>query len=149
MRTAIDDPAQIVRIAGASRAAYDNVDWRGLDCPLVTRPVNLEPVHVDRWLVPGERLAALGSEAEVRHVPGHCPGNVAFYFAAQHAAFVGDALFNGSVGRTDIPGGDFGQLARAIRAQLYTLPDETVVLPGHGPETTIGDEKAGNPFVPA
>lgn len=109
----------------------------------------LEPVVVDRWVRDGERLSALGLEVEVRHVPGHCPGNVLFYFAARRAAFVGDALFQGSVGRTDIPGGDFATLERSIRERIYTLPDDTTVFPGHGGRTTIAAEKADNPFVRA
>ncbi|MDO8542704.1 MAG: MBL fold metallo-hydrolase [Opitutaceae bacterium] len=111
--------------------------------------LNLQPIHVDRWVKQGEQLVALGTTAEVRHVPGHCPGNVLFYFAAAGAAFVGDALFNGGIGRTDLPGGDFAQLERAIREQIYTLPDGTVVFPGHGPKTTVADEKAHNPYVSA
>jgi glyoxylase-like metal-dependent hydrolase (beta-lactamase superfamily II) len=74
---------------------------------------------------------------------------VLFYFAAAKIAFVGDALFNGGVGRTDLPGGSFAQLERSIRGQIYTLPDDTTVFPGHGPETTVGAEKAGSPFVSA
>jgi hydroxyacylglutathione hydrolase len=109
--------------------------------------LNLEPIHVDRWLKPGERLKALGLDVEVRHVPGHCPGNVLFYFPAAGAAFVGDALFAGSVGRTDLPGGDFKVLERSIREQIYTLPPDTKVFPGHGPVTTVKVEKASNPFV--
>jgi hydroxyacylglutathione hydrolase len=111
--------------------------------------LKLEPVKVDRWVDAGERLTALGRDFEVRHVPGHCPGNVMFYVASMKAAFVGDALFNGGVGRWDLPGGDFETLARSIREQIYTLPDDTVVLPGHGPRTTVGDEKVQNPFVSA
>jgi len=109
--------------------------------------LNLEPVGVDRWLKHGERLSALGVDVEVRHVPGHCPGNVLFYFAAHGSAFVGDALFNGSVGRTDLPGGNFQVLERSIRSQIYTLPDNTLVYPGHGPSTTVAQEKTGNPYV--
>jgi glyoxylase-like metal-dependent hydrolase (beta-lactamase superfamily II) len=109
--------------------------------------MNLEPMHVDRWLNPGERFEALGTTVEVRHVPGHCPGNVLFYFASLSAAFVGDALFNGSVGRTDFPGGDFDQLEKSIREQIYTLPAETIVFPGHGPKTTVAHERANNPYV--
>jgi glyoxylase-like metal-dependent hydrolase (beta-lactamase superfamily II) len=106
-------------------------------------------VKVDAWLQPGEKLAALGREFEVRHVPGHCPGNVLFYEPAGHAVFVGDALFNGGVGRWDLPGGNYDLLARSIREQIYTLPDETVVFPGHGPRTTVADEKETNPYVAA
>jgi glyoxylase-like metal-dependent hydrolase (beta-lactamase superfamily II) len=89
----------------------------------------------------------LGAEFEVRHVPGHCAGNILFYLRAGGLAFVGDALFARSVGRTDLPGGSFEVLERSIRTQLYTLPDETIVYPGHGPATTVGAEKAGNPYV--
>jgi glyoxylase-like metal-dependent hydrolase (beta-lactamase superfamily II) len=119
--------------------------------------LGLEPAKIDAWLKQGDRLAALGTAAEVRHVPGHCPGNVLFYFAAARgstwltagAAFVGDALFNGGIGRTDLPGGDFEQLENSIRTQIYTLPDATTVYPGHGPDTTVGAEKAQNPYVSA
>jgi glyoxylase-like metal-dependent hydrolase (beta-lactamase superfamily II) len=106
-------------------------------------------VKVDDWVEPGQKLAALGREFEVRHVPGHCPGNVLFYQAGAHLAFVGDALFNGGVGRWDLPGGNYDLLAKSIRGQIYTLPDETIVFPGHGERTTVGDEKETNPYVAA
>jgi len=109
--------------------------------------LNLEAIHVDRWITQGERLSALGREVEVRHVPGHCPGNVLFYFADAGAAFVGDALFAGSVGRTDLPGGDAQQLTCSIREQIYTLPPKTKVFPGHGPATTVEAERKSNPYV--
>lgn len=111
--------------------------------------LGLEGVKVDAWIAGGDKLTALGREFEVRHVPGHCPGNVLFYQAAARVAVVGDALFAGGVGRWDLPGGDFDVLAKSIREQIYTLPDETVVLPGHGPRTTVGEEKESNPFVAA
>jgi glyoxylase-like metal-dependent hydrolase (beta-lactamase superfamily II) len=72
-----------------------------------------------------------------------------FYFPKASAAFAGDALFRGSVGRTDLPGGDGAQLANSIRSRIYTLPDETTVFPGHGGATTVGDEKETNPYVRA
>jgi hydroxyacylglutathione hydrolase len=109
--------------------------------------IKLTPVHVDRWINQGDTLSALGTTVEVRHVPGHCPGNVLFYFSLLNAAFVGDALFKGSIGRTDLPTGDFDQLAHSIRTQIYTLSDQTRVLSGHGPETSVGQEKATNPYV--
>jgi len=109
--------------------------------------LGLEPVVVDEWLHQGDRIKALGREFEVRHVPGHCPGNVLFYEPGAKAALVGDALFKRGVGRWDLPAGDFDLLARSIREQIYTLPDETIVFPGHGPRTTVGEEKTGNPFV--
>jgi hydroxyacylglutathione hydrolase len=109
--------------------------------------LNLEPVKVNRWLAPGEQLLALGQSVEVRHVPGHCPGSLLFYFPELRSAFVGDAIFNGNVGRTDLPSGDFATLEKSIREQIYTLPDETVLYPGHGPATKVGAEKKGNPYV--
>jgi glyoxylase-like metal-dependent hydrolase (beta-lactamase superfamily II) len=109
--------------------------------------LGLEPIKVDFWMKQGDRFEALGTTVEVRHVPGHCPGNILFYLAAANAAFVGDALFNRSIGRTDLPGGSFEMLAKSIREQIYTLPDQTTVYPGHGEPTSVGDEKAGNPYV--
>ncbi len=109
--------------------------------------VRLGPLKIDEFVVQGQRWTALGETVEVRHVPGHCPGNVAFYFAASKAVFVGDALFHSSIGRTDLPGGSLQVLERSICEQLYTLPDDTVVYPGHGPDTTIGLERETNPYV--
>jgi glyoxylase-like metal-dependent hydrolase (beta-lactamase superfamily II) len=80
------------------------------------------------------------------HVPGHSPGGLAFYSEKLQLLISGDALFNGSIGRTDFPGGDYDTLIHSIRSQLFTLPDNTVVYSGHGPKTTIGHEKAYNPF---
>ena len=88
-----------------------------------------------------------GFRLEVLHTPGHTPGQVAFHVAALGLVVVGDTLFFGSVGRTDFPGGSMEQLQRSIRTKLYALPDETVVVPGHGPRTTIGREKRTNPYV--
>jgi glyoxylase-like metal-dependent hydrolase (beta-lactamase superfamily II) len=109
--------------------------------------LGLKGARIDACLVQGDRLPAVGREFEVRHVPGHCPGNVLFYASAGAVAFVGDALFNGGVGRWDLPGGNYDLLARSIREQIYTLPDATIVFPGHGPRTTVGDEKETNPYV--
>ena len=90
-----------------------------------------------------------GFSIRVLHTPGHTPGQVAYVFDSLSLAVVGDTLFAGSVGRTDLPGGDYDALERSIRTKLYTLPDATVVVPGHGPETTIGAEKKGNAYVRA
>jgi glyoxylase-like metal-dependent hydrolase (beta-lactamase superfamily II) len=109
--------------------------------------VRLGPVKIDEFVEQGQRWTALGQTVEVRHVPGHCPGNVMFYFPEQKAAFVGDALFHSSIGRTDLPGGSFEVLESSIRQQIYSLPDDTVVYPGHGPDTTVGVERETNPFV--
>lgn len=109
--------------------------------------MDFEPVEIDHWIDEGDMVQILGGQAEVRHVPGHCPGNVLFYLEDEKLALVGDAIFAGSIGRTDLPGGDFDVLEKAIRKRIYTLPDEVVLLPGHGPSTTVGREKATNPFV--
>lgn len=85
----------------------------------------------------------------VLHTPGHSPGGVSLYCASHGVVLAGDALFAGSIGRTDFPGGDLATLERSIRTRLYTLPRETTVLSGHGESTTIGDEMDGNPYVPA
>ncbi len=95
----------------------------------------------------GQLLKAGDDELKVLYVPGHAPGHVAFYCAAQNFVIGGDVLFDGSVGRTDLPGANHEVLMRSIRTQLYTLPDETIVYPGHGGATTIGKEKKTNPFV--
>jgi hydroxyacylglutathione hydrolase len=84
---------------------------------------------------------------EVRHVPGHTPGHVVFYSPGEKVLFSGDAIFAGSIGRTDLPGGDTLQLLESIRTQILSLPDETRLLSGHGPETTVGNEKHSNPFL--
>jgi hydroxyacylglutathione hydrolase len=106
--------------------------------------------EADRLVSDGERLKLAGFELEVREIPGHSPGSVVFLCDQFDPHFVvgGDVLFSGSIGRTDL-GGDFGQLARGIHAKLFTLPDSTVIYPGHGPPTTVGAEKRSNPFVGA
>jgi glyoxylase-like metal-dependent hydrolase (beta-lactamase superfamily II) len=101
----------------------------------------------DRLLEHGETLRLAGVDWDVLHVPGHSPGSIAFYSAAARVVIAGDALFAGSVGRTDFPGCSMETLAQSIREHLYTLPDETIVYPGHGPATTIGRERATNPYV--
>jgi hydroxyacylglutathione hydrolase len=111
--------------------------------------LGLKGVKVDAWLEPGQKVTALGREFEVRHVPGHCPGNVLFYQVESRVALVGDALFNSGVGRWDLPGGSFEVLEKSIREQIYSLPDDTIVLPGHGERTSVGVEKETNPYVAA
>lgn len=106
-----------------------------------------EAAPVGHWLTHGERIAVGTLELEVRFTPGHSPGHCAFVLG--DVAFVGDALFRGSVGRTDLPGGSFETLEQSVREQLFTLDDAVRCLPGHGPETTIGHERRTNPFVGA
>jgi glyoxylase-like metal-dependent hydrolase (beta-lactamase superfamily II) len=107
------------------------------------------PPEPTLWLQHGDRLELGSLVLEVRHTPGHSPGGVCFvvHGAGEPTVIVGDVLFAGSIGRTDLFGGSFPILERSIREQLYALPDETRVVCGHGPDTTIGREKRSNPFV--
>lgn len=98
-----------------------------------------------RLLAEGDRITVGELVFDVLHIPGHSPGSICL--VGQGHAFVGDVLFAGSVGRTDLPGGSYETLIRGIRDKLLTLPEETVVHPGHGPDTSIGREKRFNPFV--
>ena len=95
----------------------------------------------------GQILRLGNVEFEVRFTPGHTPGHCILYVASSSVCFCGDVIFAGSVGRTDLPGASWEQLENSIRSQIFTLPDETRLLSGHGPETTVGEEKRSNPFV--
>lgn len=106
-----------------------------------------DPVRVDRWLQHGDTLQLGQYRFEVRHAPGHTPGHVVFYCADLQLLWTGDVLFKGSIGRTDFPKGDFATLMQSIREQLFSLPDETRFICGHGEMSTIGFEKRHNPFV--
>lgn len=109
--------------------------------------IEVEPLTVDRNLSEGDTLP-LGDEIiQVLHVPGHSPGGLAFYVPQSNLLFSGDTIFNGSIGRTDLWGGDFAQLINSIREKILPLPDETVIASGHGPTTTVADEKRCNPFL--
>lgn len=101
----------------------------------------------DRWLENGDRVTVGDLELEVYHCPGHTPGHVVFYHAPSRFAIVGDVLFQGSVGRTDFPRGDFGQLVESITGRLWPLGDDVTFVPGHGPTSTFGQERRSNPFV--
>ena len=108
----------------------------------------LAPPEPDAALAHGQHLPLGDLAIEVRHTPGHSPGSVSLWVPAEPpVVFSGDALFAGSIGRTDLPGGDFRQLVEAIRRELLSLEDRTVVYPGHGPTTTVGQERRTNPFL--
>ena len=109
--------------------------------------LELLPVEINHWVDEGDVLDLWGREVEVRHCPGHCPGNVVFWVKSENRCFVGDVIFAGSVGRSDLPGGDFETLEKSIRKNIYTLPDDTILHPGHGGETRVFEEKRSNPFV--
>ena len=104
-------------------------------------------VTPDRWLDQGDRISVDDLAFEVLHCPGHSPGSVAFFNAQQRFAVVGDVLFRGSVGRSDIPGGNHQTLIASIKTKLLPLGDDVAFLCGHGPMSTVGDERATNPFL--
>jgi hydroxyacylglutathione hydrolase len=101
----------------------------------------------DRELAHGDVLTFGGVDFQVRHAPGHAPGHVIFHLEEEGVAFVGDVVFAGAIGRADLMGGNLHQLMDSIRAQVLTLPDDTRLLSGHGPETTVGWERRTNPFL--
>lgn len=110
-------------------------------------PFKMENAGVSRHLADGEKIKIGSGELQVIHLPGHTPGGIGLYDAKDGFLISGDTLFEGSVGRTDLPGGNLGKLIESVRKKLYALPENTVVYPGHGPDTTIGQEKNHNPFV--
>jgi hydroxyacylglutathione hydrolase len=119
------------------RAAPMQAQWFG---------VRMDPLPpVDRELAAGDVVRFGECELAVRFAPGHAPGHV--ILVGDGMAVVGDVIFAGSIGRTDLPGGDFATLMRSIREQVMTLPDETTLYTGHGPETTVGHERVSNPFL--
>lgn len=103
--------------------------------------------QIDTFIEDGETVEVGGLRLKSLYTPGHSPGHLAFYVEGEGAVVAGDALFAGSVGRVDLPGGDGPTLLKSIEERLLTLPEETVVHPGHGPETTIGHERDTNPFL--
>ena len=106
-----------------------------------------EPFTPTRWLADGDSVAVGHSTLAVRHCPGHTPGHVVFHSAEAQRAFVGDVLFAGSMGRTDFPGGDHDTLIASITQRLWPMGDDTVFIPGHGPESSFGRERRHNPYV--
>jgi len=109
---------------------------------------NQEP-QPELFLDEGSKIELDGFSLAVLHLPGHSPGSIGFYCKINNFILSGDVLMNGSIGRTDLPGGNFETLSDTIKTKLYTLPDNTRVFSGHGPSTMIGNEKINNPFVKA
>lgn len=116
---------------------------------LLPPELHFKGVKVDHLVNQGDVLKFFGMDFEVRHVPGHAPGNILLYNAVDGVVFSGDVIFSGSVGRYDLPGGDPSILMQSIKTQIYTLPEDTVLYVGHGPTTTVKEEKQTNPFVRA
>ncbi|MCA6218161.1 MBL fold metallo-hydrolase [Ideonella sp. B7] len=106
-----------------------------------------EPFTPTRWLSDLDTVALGHTEVVVRHCPGHTPGHVVFHHAEAQRCFVGDVLFAGSIGRTDFPGGDYDTLIASITERLWPMGDDTVFIPGHGPESTFGRERRFNPYL--
>jgi glyoxylase-like metal-dependent hydrolase (beta-lactamase superfamily II) len=104
-------------------------------------------VEIDRSITTGETVAAGSHSAQVLHTPGHTEGSICLYFPAEKKLIAGDTLFAGSIGRTDLPGGSMPKILRSLHETVLALPDDTVVVPGHGEMTTIGEERESNPFL--
>jgi glyoxylase-like metal-dependent hydrolase (beta-lactamase superfamily II) len=104
-------------------------------------------VTPDRWLAEGDTVSVGGLTFDILHAPGHSPGSVVFMSRDARFALVGDVVFKGSVGRTDLPGGNHAQLIRAIHEKLLPLGDDVAFIPGHGPTSTLGEERVTNPFL--
>ena len=113
--------------------------WLGVATPEVVPP--------DLSAEDGMMIGIAGHPARVLHTPGHTQGSICLHFAPENLLLAGDTLFAGSIGRTDLPGGDGRQILRSLHDRLLTLPDQTRVIPGHGPQTNIGDERVSNPFL--
>jgi glyoxylase-like metal-dependent hydrolase (beta-lactamase superfamily II) len=129
----------------ADKMLSDRLDmqasWLGVETP--------EDPGIDQPAREGDVIRAGSVEAHVLHTPGHTPGSISLYLPLESKLIAGDTLFQGSIGRTDLPGGDTAQIGRSIRGKLYALPENTIVFPGHGGTTSIGEEKRHNPFVRA
>ena len=113
--------------------------WVGMDSP--------GKVVIDQHTKDADRIMVGGVAATVLHTPGHTEGSSCLYFPTENTLVAGDTLFAGSIGRTDLPGGNFDKIIDSLHGRLMTLPDEVVVIPGHGPATTIGEERETNPFI--
>jgi hydroxyacylglutathione hydrolase len=127
----------------ADRPLYDHVPGQAAMFGLSTGPLPAP----DHEIETDRPLELAGLRFEVRHAPGHAPGHVVLYSPDAGVAFVGDVVFQGSIGRTDLPGGDFATLLQSIREEVLSLPDDTTLYTGHGPPTTVGHERATNPFL--
>jgi glyoxylase-like metal-dependent hydrolase (beta-lactamase superfamily II) len=113
--------------------------WLGMKPP--------ENTAIDASITTGDRLQTGNLVADVIHTPGHTEGSICLYFAPEKKLIAGDTLFAGSIGRTDLPGGSFKNIMQSLLGPVLALPEETIVVPGHGPLTTIGEERESNPFL--
>ena len=144
------DAAKLQRATKAHIAVHPDDEYRMIEPNAYTGfplPFTLEACKADQYVRAGDTVTLGAWTFEVRHTPGHTEGGICFIDHARKLAFVGDTLFAGSIGRTDLPGGDTATLLNAIRTQLFTLDDDFVILPGHGNRTSIGTERRTNPFL--
>lgn len=141
LRRVLDAP---IHLHPADRFLYDRAHEQA---EAFNYPLSGVLPPIDRELEPGVSVPLGETELEVRFAPGHAPGHVVFHHAGDGVALVGDVIFHRSIGRTDLPGGDMQELMESIRREILTLPEETRLLTGHGPETTVAGEKMGNPFL--
>lgn len=118
-----------------------------MQCRMFGLPAEIPGVEIDVELKDGDVIDMCGEKAYILLVPGHSPGSIVIYLPESGAAFTGDVIFKGSIGRTDLVAGNHNQLIAGIREKLMTLPDSTILLPGHGAPTTVGDEKRSNPYI--
>jgi glyoxylase-like metal-dependent hydrolase (beta-lactamase superfamily II) len=132
-----------IMLHAGDRPLYENLAMQGAAFGFQLPPAP----PVDRYVSDGERLAIGTDDAEVIHTPGHSPGSICLHVGSQHLLLTGDTLFAGGIGRTDLWGGSHADLMRSIRERLLPLAPETRVIPGHGPETTLGEEARTNPFL--
>lgn len=144
------DAAKIQRRHGCRIAYHADTEPMATDASFFRRygfGLEVEPFHADRILDECATCEIAGETIRILHVPGHCPGSLCFYFPGDGVMIGGDVLFRGGVGRWDLPGGDRDLLFTGIRDKVFALPEETIVLPGHGPVTTVGHERVTNPYV--
>ena len=139
----VRETAAPVHLHPADRFLYDHVAQQAQQFGMRVEA----PPAVDHDLIHDQKLVVGDVTYHVVHAPGHSPGHVVFHVADADCAFVGDVVFQGSIGRSDLPGGDFTQLIESIRERVLTMSDDTTLYPGHGPPTTVGHERATNPFL--
>jgi glyoxylase-like metal-dependent hydrolase (beta-lactamase superfamily II) len=147
----VQDAARIQREHGARILAFahysPDLTLEALMAAVTGMSIAVQPFQVDQLLQGGSEIEAGGASWSLAHIPGHSPDSITFHCRAEGILFAGDVLFSGSIGRTDFPGGSMAELVQGIHEKLLPLSDDTRVLPGHGPETSIGEERVNNPYL--
>lgn len=141
---------KLKRLTGAPVLLNQNDHALLKSLPMQAKWIGMAPpeeVQIDQSLSDGDTVRVGAVSANVMHTPGHTEGSISLYLPSEHKLIAGDTLFAGSIGRTDLPGGSFEKIMRSLHGPVLSLPDETVVVPGHGPLTTIAEERETNPFL--